>query len=227
MNVLIKQLPKEERPRERLLSLGEQQLSNEELIAIILKTGSKNTSVKQLATNILKEIDTINNLNDLTINKLTRIKGIGKTKASCLKAALELGKRVNSNNKYINNIKINNSKIVFNLIIDDLINKKQEYFYCLYLDNKKHLISKRLLYIGTINASIVHPREIFKEAYLLSASSIICIHNHPSNNPSPSDEDIELTKNLVKIGLIQGIPIVDHIIITNNNYYSFYENNNI
>ena len=104
-------------------------------------------------------------------------------------------------------------------------NKNQEEFYCLYLDNKKKYIDKIKLFTGSINISIVHPREIFKEAYLSSAAYIICIHNHPSGNVIPSKEDINVTNTLVKIGSMQGIPIIDHIIIGNNNYYSFYENN--
>lgn len=227
MAVLIKDLPIEERPRERLAHLGEEYLSNEELIAIILRNGTQNISAKLLAAIILKEINNITELHKITINKLISIKGIGITKATYLKAALELGRRVYQNKLTTNKEKVNNAKAVYQLLIDDLKGKKQEYFYCLYLDAKKNLISKKLLFIGTINSSIVHPREIFKEAYLLSCSSIICAHNHPSGEEIPSNEDINFTTNLKKIGLIQGIPIIDHIIITDTGYYSFYENNNI
>ena len=105
-------------------------------------------------------------------------------------------------------------------------NKKQEYFYCLYFNNNSTLISKKLLFIGTLNKSITHPREVFKEAYKVSASYIICLHNHPTNNVLPSKEDITFTNSLITLGKLQGIPIIDHIIVGNNTYYSFYENNN-
>ena len=106
-------------------------------------------------------------------------------------------------------------------------NKKQEYFYALYFNSKQQLLSTKLLFIGTINQSITHPREVFKEAYLLSASSIICLHNHPSNDTTPSKADISFTKALIEIGKIQNIPILDHIIVGDDNYYSFYEHNSL
>ena len=110
---------------------------------------------------------------------------------------------------------------------EKLCDKKQEYFYCVYLDNSKRIIQDKLLFIGTINYSLVHPREVFKEAYLLGASAIICVHNHPSGNPLPSKQDYDVTTNLVKVGDLLGIKILDHIIICKNNYYSFLENNDI
>ncbi|MGI6325253.1 MAG: RadC family protein [Bacilli bacterium] len=226
--LLIKDLPKNERPRERLLTGGVEILANDELIAIILKTGTKSESVKMLSNRVLKEARGIHGLKNITINKLLNIKGIGLVKAIELKAAIELGKRVyydyNNNN---NPIKLDKANLIYEYFKYSLSDKKQEYFYCLYLDAKNNLIDKRLLFIGTLNKSIVHPREIFKEAYLLSASNIICVHNHPSGDVKPSQEDIFFTKNLVNIGIIQGIPVLDHIIISDNGYYSFYENNEI
>ena len=222
-NVLIKDLPLLERPRERLLKYGPSNLSNEELLSIVLKNGTKNESVKELSNNILKNIDDITSLKYLTINKLTTINGIGKVKAITLLASIELGKRVYQS-KDNNIVKLDTAKKIYEYIKKDLIDKKQEYFYCLYLDNKKNLIEKKLLFIGTLNNASVHPREIFKYAYLLSSHSIVCIHNHPSNDVLPSKDDISLTKKLVEIGKIQGINVIDHLIIGNNNYYSFYEN---
>ena len=224
-DLLIKNIPVEDRPRERFLKGGVNNLSNSELISILLNTGTKNSSVKELANNILKELNDITQLKDLSLNSLKKIKGIGEIKAITLLSALELGKRVYYE-KNMQKIKMNSAGIIYDYVKSDLIGKKQEYFYCLYLDTKKNLIEKKLLFIGTINRSIVHPREIFKYAYLLSASSIVCIHNHPSGDPLPSIEDINLTKSLVKIGKIQGIEIIDHIII-GNNYYSFFENGDI
>ncbi|MBQ3475375.1 MAG: DNA repair protein RadC [Bacilli bacterium] len=224
--VLIKDIPVFDRPRERLLKYGSYSLSNEELLSIILRTGTINYSVKDLSNNILKEIKDITNLKEYSVNKLTKINGVGEVKAITLLASIELGRRVYSNK---NKKRINLSKPidVFNYIKDDLKDKKQEFFYCLYLDTKNNLIDKKILFVGTLNKSIVHPREVFKNAYLLSANSIICVHNHPSNDLLPSIEDIELTKNIIKIGKIQGINVIDHIIVGNNNYYSLLENKDI
>ncbi len=158
---------------------------------------------------------------------MTSIEGIGKVKAIELKAALELGRRVYSDNTKLNKIKLNNPLTIYNYFSNILKDKKQEYFYALYLDNKGNLLDKKCLFIGTINSSKIHPREIFKEAYLLSATSIICLHNHPSGDSNPSKEDIAVTINLKEISIIHGINFLDHIIIGNNNYYSFHDNNKI
>lgn len=220
-NILVKDIPILDRPRERLLKYGVINLSNEELLSIVLKNGTKNESVMSLSYNILKSINNISDLKDITINKLTKINGIGEVKAITLIAAIELGRRVYQENNFIK-ILLNDSKLVYNYLKDELINKKQEYFICLYLDNKKYLIEKKILFIGTIDYSTVHPREIFKYAYINSASSIILVHNHPSGDVLPSKNDINLTKTLIEIGKLNNIPIIDHIIIGNNNYYSFY-----
>ena len=225
-STLIKDLPIIERPRERLIKKGAINLSNEELLSIILKTGYKNSSVKEVSNNLLKELNDITNLRDISINNLIKIKGIGKVKAITLLAAIELGKRVYETKETID-VKLDSSNKIYSYIKKDLIYKKQEYFYCLYLDSQKYLIEKKLLFIGTLNFSPVHPREIFKNAYLLSAASIVLIHNHPSNIILPSKEDLNLTKKLIEIGKINGINVIDHIIIGNNNYYSFYENNDM
>lgn len=223
----IKDIPNSERPRERLIEYGCTSLSNEELLSIILRCGTKDKSVKDLSFELLNEFKSITNLKNVTINKLTSIKGIGITKATIILAVVELGRRVffQENNKntlgYTNpSVIYQNTKYLFN-------DKKQEHFYCFYFDNKQHLIGKELLFVGTVNKSLVHPREVFKYAYLYSATSIICIHNHPSGDVNPSLEDIELTNALIKIGLIQKIPLLDHIIVGNNNYYSFSDNGKI
>ena len=224
--VLIKDIPILDRPRERFLKYGVINLSNEELLSIVLKTGYKGYSVKDVSNNILKEIKDITELKDITINKLTSIDGIGGVKAITLLSSIELGRRVYSNKENIN-IKFNNSKEIYNYIKDKLLYKKQEYFYCIYLDNNNKLIESKLLFIGTLNKANIHPREIFKNAYLNNSNKIVLIHNHPSNNILPSKEDIILTKNVIEIGKIQDIHVIDHLIIGNNNYYSFYDNNDI
>lgn len=136
-------------------------------------------------------------------------------------ASIELGKRINREIDNLKSIKLNSTKLVYEYYKPILGEKKQEYFYCVYLDNSKKIIKDKLLFIGTINYSVVHPREVFKEAYMLSASSIICVHNHPTGNVLPSKQDLDITKNLIAVGNLLGIKIVDHVIVGKDNYYSF------
>lgn len=221
----IKDIPEEERPRERLLKYGVESLSDSELLAILLKTGTKDFSVKDIAIELLNSIKSIHDLKNITISNLIHIKGIGQIKAIELLATIELGKRIYLQETSEEKIKLNNPSSIYKSSKYLFYDKKQEYFYCLYFDNKQRLIERKLLFMGTINKSIVHPREVFKEAYLLSASSIVCMHNHPSGDVNPSKEDIELTRALVTVGQVANIPIVDHIVVSNDKYYSFYENN--
>ena len=215
----IKELPTNERPRERLKSVGVNNLTDKEILSIILKTGTKDKNVNELSLDILNKYKLFD-LKNITINELTSIKGIGEVKAIELLSAIELGKRIFLRDskkllKLDNASKIyESSKYLFNGL-------KQEYFYCYYFNNKQELINKKLIFIGTINSATTHTREIFKEAYLLSASSIVCLHNHPSNDVTPSKADIVFTEHLIKTGNIQGIPVLDHIIVGDNNYYSF------
>ena len=224
--ILIKDIPILDRPRERFIKYGVINLSNEELLSIVLKTGYKGYSVKDISNSILKEIKDITDLKEISLNKLISIDGIGEVKAITLLSAIELGKRVYSNKNNIV-IKLNNSKEIYNYIKDKLIYKKQEYFYSLYLDSNNNLIEDKLLFIGTLNKANIHPREIFKYAYINNSTKIILIHNHPSNNVIPSKEDILFTKNIIDISKIHNIKILDHIIVGLNNYYSFYDNNDI
>ncbi len=223
-DVLIKQIPVSERPRERLIKYGAKSLSTEDLIAIIMKTGTKDYSSKYLASQVLKLVKNVSDLKNITLNNLIKINGIGVVKAIEFIAALELGRRVYDEVLLENNLKCNSAQKIYKHFRSELLGVNQEYFFCLYLDQNKHLIDKKLLFKGTLNKSLIHPREIFKWAYLSSAAYIICVHNHPSGNVIPSSEDINVTDALVKIGKLQGIFVIDHIIIGNNNYYSFYEN---
>ena len=217
----IKEIPKDERPRERLKEVGVENITNIELLSVILKNGTKNKNVKELAIDILKKYEIVD-LKDISINNLMKIKGIGEVKAIELLASIELGKRIYlKESKTLE--KLETPKEIWESTRYLLNNKKQELFYCLYFDNKQRLIERKLLFMGTINRSVTHMREIFKEAYKVSASSIVCIHNHPSNDITPSKEDIKFTRNLIKTGELQGIPVVDHIIIGDDSYYSFYE----
>lgn len=214
---------KEERPRERLIKYGVKSLSTEELIAIIIRTGTKGKSVKELSRDILNLFESIEDLKNLDINMLTNIKGIGNVKAIELISALELGKRVYKDS-YVSKEKITKVLDIYDVFKHIIRDNNQEQFYAMYLDIKKNILGIKLLFIGTVNMSTVHPREIFKYAYLYSASYIVCVHNHPSGDTTPSEMDLNITKNLVEIGKFQKIPILDHVIIGNNEYLSFYEN---
>lgn len=225
--LLIKDIPNSERPRERMIDVGPANLSNEELLSIILRCGTKKKSAKELSLDLLKEVNGISNLKNLTINRILSIKGIGLSKATILLAVVEIGRRIFLVDNSIVNFNYTSSHLIYDSVKSLFIDKKQECFYCLYFDNKQHLIGRELLFIGTVNRSVVHPREVFKYAYLYSATGIICIHNHPSGDIRPSFEDIKLTEALVSIGQINKIPILDHIIIGNNNYYSFSDNGKI
>lgn len=227
MTAIMKLLPKQEMPRERLLKYGVENLSNVELLSLLLKTGTKEKSVQEVAMDILKNYQTVASLQNTTLTKLCTVKGVGAAKAMELLGAIELGKRIFLEQEEKLEFKFTKPEQIYKSFKHLFYHKKQEYFYCLYLNNKQQLIERKLLFMGTINQSLVHPREIFKEAYLSSASSIVCIHNHPSGDITPSREDIHLTKSLMEIGRIQGIPVVDHLIFTDDGYYSFYENNGL
>ena len=223
----FKNIPESDKPRERLYQYGSENLSDEELISIILKTGTKGMSVKEVSLKLLENVGDIKRLKDIGINTLMGINGIGKVKAIEIKAAIELGRRIYIENNKLGGIILNNSLKIYEYFKDLVGNKKQEYFYTVYVDTKGRYIDKKCLFVGTINNSIVHPREIFKEAYLLSANGIICIHNHPSGDPTPSKEDVMITKKIKEIAMIHGIKLVDHLIVGANSYYSFYEDNKL
>lgn len=223
----FKNIPESDKPRERLYQYGSENLSDEELISIILKTGTKGMSVKEVSLKLLENVGDIKKLKDIGINTLMGINGIGKVKAIEIKAAIELGRRIYIDNNKLGGIILNNSLKIYEYFKDLVGDKKQEYFYTVYVDTKGRYIDKKCLFVGTINNSIVHPREIFKEAYLLSANGIICIHNHPSGDPTPSKEDIVITRKIKEIAMIHGIRLVDHLIVGVNSYYSFYEDNKL
>ena len=221
-NIKFKDLPKNELPRERFIKYGVESLSNEELLSIILKTGTKNIPVNVVSLEILSSIKDITKLKDMKINNLTNIKGVGRVKAITLLASIELGRRIYNSNNNLKRYNIKNPIDIISYFNELLKDKKQEEFYVLYLDNKNNVIENKKLFVGTLNKSIVHPREIFKEAYILSSASIVCVHNHPSGNVTPSQEDISLTRKIHEIALIHEIKLLDHIIVGDNNYFSFY-----
>lgn len=227
MGVKIKDMPISERPCERLIANGVEVLSNEDLLAIILKSGTKGNSAKDLASKLISDLGDVRKLKDINYEYLKKFKGIGMSKACNLLATIELGKRMNREIDDLKNIKLTSAEMVYKFYKDKIGDKKQEYFYAVYLDTSKKIISDKLLFIGTVNYSLVHPREIFKEAYLLGASAIICVHNHPAGTALPSKQDYEITNSLIEASKILGIKVLDHIIICKKNYYSFLENNDI
>ncbi|OIJ10563.1 hypothetical protein BKP37_18710 [Anaerobacillus alkalilacustris] len=220
--LMIRDVPSGERPRERLLKEGAQALSNHELIATILGSGTKQESVIQLSQRILHHFNGLRLLKEATVEELKSIKGIGDTKAVQLLAAIELGSRIHKlqvEDRFI----IRSPEDVSRYVMEDMRFLTQEHFVCLYLNTKNHVIFKKTIFIGSLNASIVHPREIYKEAFRHSAASIICLHNHPSGDPAPSREDIEVTKRLVESGKVIGIEVLDHIIIGEKKFVSLKE----
>lgn len=223
----MKEIPTSERPRERFEKNGVESLSNQDLLSIILKNGTKEKNVQEVALELLQVSGGLSNLYHMSMSKLSSIKGIGKIKAMELISCLELGKRVFLETNFEQNESLTTPIDIWKSMRYLFYGKKQEYFYCLYFNHKQQLVERKLLFMGTINRSVVHPREVFKEAYLASAASIVCLHNHPSNDIRPSKEDIRFTSSLVEIGKIQGIPVIDHIIVGETSYYSFYENHNI
>ena len=221
----IKDIPLTERPRERLKEVGVANLTNKELLSIIIKTGTKNKNVSDLALELLKEYDLLD-FKDLSLEDLIKINGIGEIKALEILATIEFGKRIFlKESKKLQ--KLENPKAIWESSKYLFDNLKQEYFYCYYFNNKQELIERKLIFMGTINQATTHTREIFKEAYKVSATSIVCLHNHPSNDVTPSKADKLFTERLMKTGTIQGIPVIDHIIVGENSFYSFYEHSNI
>nr|WP_029424967.1 DNA repair protein RadC [Alkalibacillus haloalkaliphilus] len=221
-NILIRDVPESDRPRERLIEVGPQALSNQELIAILIGSGSKGQSALSLATRLLKHFEGLLLLRDASINELTSINGIGVAKAVQLMAALEIGKRIHTyktSDQYV----IKSPEDGANFLMEDLRGLKQEHFVALYLNTKNQIIHRRTIFIGSLNSSIVHPREVFKEAIKHSAASVICAHNHPSGDPSPSNEDVHVTRRLYESGKVVGIELLDHLVIGDHKYISMKE----
>lgn len=220
--IMIRDLPLEERPREKLMNHGAETLSNAELLAILLRVGSQNESAVQVATRVLTQSCGLRNLPDLALEDLQKNKGIGPDKAVTIKAALELGSRLATLPRDLAD-SITNPRQAADLFMEELRYKKKEYFKILLLNTKNQIISKEEISVGSLSASIVHPREIFITPLRKSAASVILIHNHPSGDPSPSQEDLDVTRRLVDAGNILGITVRDHIIIGDGCFFSFRE----
>lgn len=221
----IKDLPKSERPREKLSKYGVQSLSNAELIAIIIRTGSGGDTAIDLANRVLSmDSSGVEFLSHATIEELKTIKGIGDCKAAQIQASIEIGKRI-SRHRGEEKIKVDSPSVLVNLLMEEMRYLKKEHFKIAILDTKNQIISIDNISIGNLNASIVHPREVFNIAIKKSANSIILVHNHPSGDPKPSTEDINITHRLIEVGEIVGIKVLDHIIIGDNRHISFKQRN--
>lgn len=215
----IKEMPESERPRERLLNFGASTLSEAQLLAIIIRTGSGNKNALSLAMELLNKFGSLKAIDRASINELKSLKGLGKAKIAQIKASLELGKRLFSE-KSDYHIGFNKSIEVFQYLQSKLKGLKQEKFISLILDVKNRLIKEQEVTTGILNESLIHPREAFREAIKEAGASVIFVHNHPSGDPEPSQKDIEITERLAKTGEIIGIKVLDHIIIAENSFIS-------
>lgn len=216
----VHDLPLGERPRERLLKLGSEALSAQEILALILGRGIKGESVMVTSQKLLSRFGNLKGIANASIEELTQISGIGQAKAAQIKAAVELGKRLEDDAIETQKSIVKSPADVAALVRSQLKGKKKEHFLVLCLDTRNRVINCRPVSIGSLDTSIVHPREVFKEAVSSSAASVIFVHNHPSGDPEPSKEDVELTKRLAKAGEIIGIDVLDHIIVCDRSYLS-------
>lgn len=211
-------MPMEERPRERLIKNGAHSLSNGELLAIILRTGTQKENIINICSRIFSEYS-IKQLSQANVTKLTEIHGIGEAKAAQMSAVFELGRRLES---FVDDPirKIRSPADVYSMLYPKLRELKKERLTTLHLNTKNEVIREEVVSIGSLNANIVHPREVFRSALMEASASVILTHNHPSGDPSPSREDIAVTKKLVEGGKILGIDVLDHVIIGDGSYVS-------
>lgn len=221
-HVTMKQLPEDIRPRERLLREGPEVLSNSELLAILIRTGTGNDNALDLGEKLLTLAGNLNQLTDFKIEEISQIKGIGPAKAAHIIAALELGKRACSTSLK-EKPTIKSPQDVANLLMEDMRRYDREHFKAISLNTKNRVICIETVSIGSLSASIVHPRELFKNPLKRSSAALILVHNHPSGDPTPSQEDIDVTRRLCEVGKILGIEVLDHIIIGDNKIVSLRE----
>ncbi len=218
----IHDLPKTERPRERLLKFGSEVLSAQELLALIISRGIPGKSVMNIAQELLSEFKNIKGVGQATIEQLCKIKGVGLAKATQIKACFELGKREELNPE-LKDLDIKNPESVVKAIRATIKDKAKEHFKLVLLNTRNKIILITNVSVGTLNANLVHPREVFKDAITHNAASIILAHNHPSDDTEPSEDDLEITRRLVESGKILGIEVIDHIIVTKSEFLSFKE----
>jgi len=216
----IKELPEDIRPRERLLKEGAEALSDVELLAILLRTGSRATTALDLASLLMVRFKNLHRLVDAAVEELSDVKGVGPAKASQVKAALELARRLAQFSEASRPV-IKSPNDAAALVMEEMRHLDREHFRALLLNTKNQVIGTDKVSVGTLNSSTVHPRELFRNAIRRSAASLILVHNHPSGDPAPSREDLDITRRLIEAGKIIGIEILDHIIIGDNRFISF------
>jgi len=224
-HLTMKELPNNDKPYEKLAKYGEVVLSDAELLAIILKTGTKNRTVVELAQNLLlmdKNDLGIVSLYNKSLTDLQKIKGIGFVKSVQIRAVMEISKRI-SRSKALEKVKINSPSSIAGVYMEEMRYLTKEYFKLVFLDTKNQIINDKTITIGSVNASIVNPRDVFIEALKNNAVNIIMLHNHPSGDPYPSNEDIQITKRIKECGQLIGIALIDHLIIGNGKYFSLKE----
>ncbi|ADG05432.1 RadC family protein [Kyrpidia tusciae] len=219
--ILVKDVPLQERPRERLLTFGPEQLTNAELLAILLRTGSHGRSALELAQRLLTRFEGLTGLLAADSRELMEESGMGPAKATQVLAALEFGRRVQRANPAPKPIHSPND--VASRLMERLQFLSKEHFVVLHLDTKHRVLGEEVVSVGTLNASLVHPREVFRTAIKRNAAAVVCVHNHPSGDPTPSPEDIDVTKRIVESGRILGIDLVDHVVIGRGTYVSMRE----
>jgi len=217
----IHDLPKEERPRERLVKFGEQALSAQELLQVILGRGIAGESVVVTAQKLLSQFGNLQKLAEASIEELSSVKGIGPAKATQIKAVFEIGRRISTQTPSYKSKELTDPKKVYQLIKSKLKDYHKEHFYIIVLNSRNWSVAE--ISVGSLNASIVHPREVFAEAIKNKAASVIFVHNHPSGDTEPSESDLLTTNKLVEAGKILEIEVIDHVIVTNNNFLSFKE----
>jgi len=219
---IIRDLPEEERPRERLAKRGPEALANSELLAILLRTGSAKESALGLANRLLSKFGSLRGIAQATVEQLSEVNGMGLAKAAQLKAAFELGKRLAVSTED-DRPAIASPADAAGLVMEELRYHDKEHFVALFLDSRNRVIAQRTISVGSLQANIVHPREVFKEAISRSSAALIVLHNHPSGDPTPSEEDRAITTRLKEAGSLIGIPLLDHIIIGSGKFVSLKE----
>lgn len=226
-NLKIKDIPESERPKEKLFKYGADILTNSELLALILRTGTRKENVIQLSSRLLSELEGLDGILDADADEIMAIKGIKHTKASQILALAELFKRFRTLKACSKDVKVTSPKDVANVVMGEMMNLEQEVLKVILLSTKNIIIGTKDVFKGSLNSSIVHPREIFKQAIKRNSASIIICHNHPSGDPTPSKEDINVTLRIKECGKIIGIELLDHIIIGKNKFVSFKETGQI
>jgi len=216
-------LPKEERPRERLIKFGEQALSAQELLQLILGRGIAGESVMVTSQKLLSQFGSLQKLTEASIGELSSVKGIGPAKAAQIKAVFEIGRRISTQTPSYKSKELTNPEKVFKFMRSKIKDYSKEHFYVIALNSRNWSVSE--ISIGTLDSSLVHPREVFSEAIKNKAASVIFVHNHPSGDPEPSEEDLAITKKLIDSGNVLGIKVIDHIIITRSNFLSVQNQN--